>query len=825
MARERKIKSYEIPIEKPADPTGQPAEPVEQLTEAIEIPAEPIDISETPIDISEAHIDISEAPISISEASFEMPEISIEMPDISNAMPDEEADMPAESAEPLEESAAVEEPAEIIDEEVQEDCTEDVANAEEDSFDTEVLGETEEALTDTETWEEPEEPADSKAWAEEEPEEYAVAQAREEEPETIESDEWDEGSDEWDEEEELDEEPETWDEEDEPEEPVRPARTQQRPASKPVRKSSKPTGKKKKKHVALFIIAAIILVFILAVVIGLGEMNGFKSHAKKMKADLKSVVYCIKDDDFDGAEQAMEEVDTERIYLRDKINDPFWSLVGKLPILKSDIQAVNQLLDIVDDACNQIVHPFIVQAKGHPLSDLKAEGGFNVSLINSYLDFAETIVPVVDEMAQRISSIEFGPISKGAVGDYTEKLESLIETYEHFKKYIPLVEAFCGHGEDKFYIMLAQNSAEIRASGGYPGSMGIVRIEDGVLEIGDFMSVYDLLPMGQAFDSGITDQEIQLFGYMYAGEAHDACFNPHFARVGEITKASYDEYNEGYVDGIISLTPAVIQDILALLGESITLDDGSVLDGTNATRIIQRDLYIIYQGVEGYAFVNNDYVDSLFAETAKQAMSILVDNFKLEKLPEYVKLFEHGFENRTIMLWLADPDEEELVEAVGASGNLNNDKNNPKAGIYFSVCDPSKLGMFVEILPELSEPTILPDGSREYTMTVTLNNYLNEYLDKYFINSWFVLGGYGGNIQSYVYFFAPAGGTVSDFEVDSNGWNEVMLDEYEDLEVGYMLNLFLVPDEPVTVTYKVTTAPGVETPLGIDMTPTLQDYR
>ena len=521
----------------------------------------------------------------------------------------------------------------------------------------------------------------------------------------------------------------------------------------------------------------------------------------------------------------MDKVDDSRFALHDKIEDPFWSLVGKLPFMTEDIQAVNELLDVLDVTCDRVIRPFISQAKAHPLSDLKAEGGFNVDLINSYLDFAEIILPTVDDVAAQMNAINFGPISKEAVGDYTEKISSLVETYEHFKQYIPLVRAFCGDGKDRFYLMLAQNSAETRASGGFPGSMGTVRIEDGVLEIGDFMSVYDLLPMGQAFDSGITDQEIQLFGYMYAGEAHDACFNPHFARVGEITKASYDEYNEEYVDGIISLTPAVIQDILKFLDATIELDDGSVLDGDNATRIIQRDLYIKYQGVEGTAFVNNDYIDALFAETAKKAMEILVSNFKLEKLPEYVKLFEAGFANRTIMLWLADPREERLVEKVGASGNLNFDRDDPKAGIYFSICDPSKLGMFVEILPELSEPTKLPDGSNEYTMTVTLNNYLNDYLEEYFINSWFVLGGYGGAIQSYVYFFAPRGGTVSDFEIEPWTWQEIMLDEYEDLEVGYMLNLFLYPDEPVTITYKITTAPGVDAPLTIDMTPTLQDYR
>ena len=591
-----------------------------------------------------------------------------------------------------------------------------------------------------------------------------------------------------------------------------------------IEKENKTKKKKSPRFLIISIIISVIIIFLaVVIVIGLYEMNSFKSCAKDMKNNLKGVVYAIKDDDFNGAERAMDEVNADRISLKTRIDDPFWTMVGKFPFMKDDIQAVKELLGILDIACEDVIQPFILEAKSHPLSDLKAENGFNVSLINSYLDFAEDILPTVDDMAAKMNAINFGPISKEAVGDYTEKITSLVETYEHFKDYIPLVRAFCGNGKDRFYLMLAQNSAEIRASGGFPGSVGTVRIQDGVLEIGDFMSVYDIIPMGQAFDSGITDQEIQLFGYMYAGEAHDSNFNPHFARVAEITAASYEEGYGETVDGVISLTPAVIQDILKFLDESITLEDGSVLDGENATKVIQRDLYIIYQGQEGYAKMNNDYIDSLFSETAKQAMGVLVDNFKLEKLPEYVKLFENGFQNRTIMLWLANPREERMVEKVGASGNLNDDKNNPKAGIYFSTCDPSKLGMFVEILPEMSDPVILEDGSREYTMTVTFNNYLYEYLFGYNINSAFILGGYGGAIQSYIYFFAPAGGSVYDFETSTGDY--VMMDEYENLELGYILNLFLYPDEPVTVTYKVTTAPGVETPLQIDMTPTLQDYR
>ena len=748
MDNERKIQSYELPIE-------QPSKPDEPLTVSFE-------------ELSEAAAQLSEQPESAEEMVEEDP--------VAEAL-EEDPDASLEQQSETPDSEDVDTSQDGLGEEIEE---EDVEYDEyEDDYDDEYEDEYDEAYDEDEDWEEEEEVED---W--------------EEEPEAV------------------------------PAAPERPARKPSRPAPQPKKQKQKQKSKtKKKKWIWLPIVSAIILILVVMIIVGLSEMNSFKGHAKTMKEDLKAVIYCVKDDDFDGAEESMDRVDESRFALHDKINSPFWTLVGKLPFMTEDIQAVRDLLGVLDTSCDRVIRPFISQAKAHPLSDLKAEGGFNVDLINSYLDFAEIILPTVDELAERMNGIKFGPISKEAVGDYTEKINSLVETYEHFKEYIPLVRAFCGDGKDRFYLMLAQNSAEIRASGGFPGSMGTVRIENGVLEIGDFMSVYDLLPMGQAFDSGITDQEIQLFGYMYAGESHDACFNPHFSRVGEITKASYDEYNEEFVDGIISLTPAVIQDILKFLDATIYLEDGSVLDGENATKIIQRDLYIQYQGQEWQAARNNNYVDQLFSETAKQAMDILVSNFKLEKLPEYVKLFEAGFANRTIMLWLANPREERLVEKVGASGNLNYDRNDPKAGIYFSVCDPSKLGMFVEILPELSEPTVLPDGSREYTMTVTFNNYLNDYLEEYDINSFFVLGGYGGAIQSYVYFFAPAGGTVSDFEIDPWMWQDVMYDEYEGLELGYMLNLFLYPDEPITISYKITTAPGVEAPLTIDMTPTLQDYR
>ena len=70
---------------------------------------------------------------------------------------------------------------------------------------------------------------------------------------------------------------------------------------------------------------------------------------------------------------------------------------------------------------------------------------------------------------------------------------------------------------------------------------------------------------------------------------------------------------------------------------------------------------------------------------------------------------------------------------------------------------------------------------------------------------------------------APAGGTISDIEIN---WDRKFLQStYQDLDTHYLHWLVVEQGKPITVTFRVTTAPGVETPLGLLSTPTLTAYR
>lgn len=457
----------------------------------------------------------------------------------------------------------------------------------------------------------------------------------------------------------------------------------------------------------------------------------------------------------------------------------------------------------------------------YPISGLKVDDGFSISTINAYIALLEDIEPKIDEISETMKNINLPMGLNSMISDYADQLASITTAYDDSKEFLPLFQTFVGDGSDRTYLLTAQNSSELRASGGFPGSIGTIRIRDGILTIGDFKSEPKVLAQHTSSASQITDLEYELFGaWIY--NPRDACFDPDFERTGYIWSVAYEEQNGELVDGVVSLTPAIIQDLLGIVGD-ITLSDGTELTSDNATKVLQYDMYYKYLGASHTSTMNsnNNYVDDLFSETAKTAMAKLVDNFDIKKVSDYYKILADGAKKRTVMMWMKDENEQELVRNAGYSGTLNFDPENPETGVYFNFTDPCKLGWFLDINTEVSEPVINDDGTRTYEVTATYGNVItNEDITN---GSTYIIGNYGGRISGYAHIFAPAGGTISDFKASNGG--KMYMNEYHGHQVAYMFGIGIAPGSQLTITYKVTTAAGVTTPLGVNTTPTLQEYR
>lgn len=516
----------------------------------------------------------------------------------------------------------------------------------------------------------------------------------------------------------------------------------------------------------------------------------------------------------------------------ERVMDDFYAIPTLyIPQLEEKMQEVRTLIDtvrpflpLVTDALENAAKPALETLKRAPLEELKlGDRVINRDLILEYLDLAEELVPVAEGYIQRLDELATLPSEElneliVKVGD---KAAELLALYHKGEKYIPLARAFLDHEEEQVYVVAIQNATEIRSTGGFPGNMCLLYMGDGVITISDFMITYDILRSYidfQTFKIPYVEEQI-FFSYVY--QPRDAVVNPHFPRVAETWCASPHEYIDKEYKGVISLSPTLMQDFLAITGGSFELSNGVTLNAENVISYLQHDIYTDYFDItERDVFSANTLTDKLFSEAGKAILDMAFDAIKLDTLDDLIDMVDRHIANRSMMFWLKDPEGQAVIAELGADGALNSDPEAPAVGVYFNGCASSKLGWYLNMDVEVGEGSKTGDVMT-YPVTVTLENTLT--MDEFAVGNPWVLGMDMGNMKPNIYIFAPAGGTVSNFSASNNMM--MVPGEYQGLQLGYHFWTYFPLGEKIVITCDVTTAPGVETPPVVSKTPTLQNYR
>ncbi len=470
-----------------------------------------------------------------------------------------------------------------------------------------------------------------------------------------------------------------------------------------------------------------------------------------------------------------------------------------------------------------------------PPSELKqGDKLFSVRTINTYIKLLEELEPKFISISDTLLDID---VSNEKITSALEKVSNLLlkaeDAYQDAAEFLPLLkQVLIDDGDVHIFLFAAQNSAEIRASGGFPGSMGFIVIagEDPVMEIKDFSSVWDTLPYEVPASANVRDGENALFG-KWLKFPRDAVYDPDFPRVAEIWYESYFKKEGYWCDGVLSMTPGVVHKLMQVTGD-ITLSDGTVLTPENTARILEHDIYFKYFGEDAKGLseheldLRNQQADALFSEAASKIISTLFSNISLDALTQVLDIARECRDDRTIQLWFSDEEKQQISIDSGFSGSLNLYEDKPEVGIFYSCATSSKLGWFLDINSEIGEGVYNEDRDiYTYDVKASFTNTAPKDITK---NSKYIVGTDGGDMRSFIHLFAPMGGNIKNVRgVSSSTGNTVGFNytDYHDLECAYRLPYFLSPGETLTVTFQVTTAPGVKAVPKISQTPTLQNYR
>lgn len=603
------------------------------------------------------------------------------------------------------------------------------------------------------------------------------------------------------------------------------------PQRMPEMPSSKRSGKGKR---IAIIVAAIVLVIALCcggvAFAAMGQAGELKQKASSAIADINAVMSDVKAQDYSAAANDAMDAKNTADEIQEQLGNPIWGMMSIMPVVGEDIRNVKTAVEALQIATGDALVPITTALQTTPLSDLvKADGAIDVDAMNKLLATVQQAAPAMQECADMIEGLPEFHLSQiqSSFGGAKEKIGPMNDKFQQLSSITPIIGMLLGVDGDRKYVIAAQNSAELRASGGFPGSIGMMEISDGKISMGDFEKVYDALPEdAMPSNANITDVERRLFDdeKKHLARTNDLGAIPDFERVASIWSQVYA--NRGNpVDGVISITPSVVQDILKITGP-ITLTDGTTLDGTNATKVLEHDLYWKYLGTDAQAAKNADLIDVLFAEAAAKAMTNLFANLSSGGLTEFAKTILSDMQTREFMIWLTDEGEQSSLEALNCSGDIGGTIEEPELGIYVSIMTPSKLGWYLDIDTQLGEPVVNADGSTTYPATTVVKNSLTaqerDSGSNYIIGRSTYYSWPEGDIHPWVYFVAPEGGSIDDLEDDANA--TVISDTYDNVQVIRAISSLNV-GKTATYTYSVTVAPGAQEPLSVTGTPLLTKYR
>lgn len=589
-------------------------------------------------------------------------------------------------------------------------------------------------------------------------------------------------------------------------------------------------GERKKRHTGA-IIAAVVAVLLVA----LGA-SGFMllNSAKTVKSEAKEAVEIVgglKDKvtsgDFSTLPDDAKKIDELCNSMKAETSSPLWAAASFIPVYGSDINAARTMIDALSDVSSNALVPMADNLSQATPGKLFQDGMINVSALQAVADSLSSSSKVFKSANEKIQGIGDTHISQ--VTELVDKAKDGFATLngavDAAEKVAPVLPQMLGaNGQTRHYLVLAMSNVEIRACGGFPGSRGVMSVTDGKLELGDFVKV-DMMkePLSPL---PITDEEANLFttgwgltGFNTLGYTMgDVTMTPDYPRAAQLASDMQKAIVGDDIDGVFAVDPVFLQYMLGVVGGT-QLPDGTVVDGSNAAKVLLHDIYWNYPVEEQ---------DAIFAAVAGSAFNKIVDELGSSDITKIAAAIEKGASEGRILMYSRNDDEEKAAKALGISGALQTDTSEaPILGVYVNNYSYSKMDWFLDKRVTIDSSVENADGSTTYRVTTSLKNTMTPQ-EKAEMPGYFQ--GHNGISQDIddevlrLYLYAPAGGSISDIKTSGSGSIEMNEATHDGLKVAWG-GVHMLLGQDIKVEYTVTTSKDSgHKELKVRTTPTAQTF-
>jgi hypothetical protein len=510
----------------------------------------------------------------------------------------------------------------------------------------------------------------------------------------------------------------------------------------------------------------------------------------------------------DQRDRAAADLTTATTAARDLTDDAWWSALTWLPFAGDDAEAAQALSASLATVSEDGLPPLLDVADRLP--EVQKKGRIDLATVDGLrqpLGRARDAFRSASDSVDDVDSSGLAGSVRGRFDDYAVQVRDAAAALDDASTTVSALPAVLGADGPKQYLLVFQNNAEIRATGGLPGSWSLVRAEDGALSIlrqgaGSDFPVEPTLPVSKA--------ERDLYGDALSEYFLNAGFTADFPRAAELMSAHWDRaYPEDPIDGVLALDPVTLSYLLEATGP---VGVGPVeLTAENA---LEQLLDVPYRTLD------SDQQDLFFAGAAKAVFDRATADAG-DPVALVTALRRATAEGRLLMS-AEDPAVAEAIDGTRLEGELaGDDGETPHVDIGLNDGTGSKMSYYLRYTADVDARSC-QDGRQQLSGTLKLRQTIDPAVAADLPTSVTGGGNFGvaaGTQAVEIHLYAPYGGTLEQLRLDGRRLPlpPTDLDGRLVAEVAVDLN----NQKPAMVTWQMETGPGQTGDVELGMTPSV----
>ncbi|MBO3088796.1 DUF4012 domain-containing protein [Cellulomonas dongxiuzhuiae] len=409
--------------------------------------------------------------------------------------------------------------------------------------------------------------------------------------------------------------------------------------------------------------------------------------------------------DVEAARSTLVEVQRHAALARARMSGALWSLGGAVPEVGPHVGAVQAVAEAVDELARHALPPLVeATALVDPAALAPVSGKVDVGPLADVAAQIAGADTAVRASLQRVDAIDTSEL-RAMVAEPVDELRRLLTDVSAdtatASRAAALLPPMLGADGPRNYLVLVQNNAEPRATGGIAGAVLLLQAQDGRLEVLEQRRGGELSGLPEPVVT-LTDAEQDLFGPLLGTDMRDVNFTPDFPRSARIAKAIWEQQVGGSIDGVLSVDPGALALVLGATGP-VSLPDGRVLSADNVVSVLLNEVYLQIEDPAEQ--------DAFFATTAS-AVFAAVAGGRGDSTGVIDALAEAARRGR-LMVWAADEEEQARLGGTVLSGELRGRKGDEAViGLFLNDGTQAKLGYYLEAAANVRSTECHADGSQ-----------------------------------------------------------------------------------------------------------------